>query len=47
MARRSITCFKWLVAASLVFQASATVGAHLHPVDTFTAVHRPAPPSGR
>jgi hypothetical protein len=32
---------RWLVAATLVFQISATVGAGLNPPETFTAV-RPA-----
>ncbi|HEV2756053.1 MAG TPA: hypothetical protein VG318_09795 [Actinomycetota bacterium] len=47
MARQLTACVRWLVAASLVFQVSATLGARLNPVETFTAVHRPRPPSGR
>ena len=47
MARQLTACVKWLVAASLVFQASATLGARLNPVETFTAVHNPRVSSGR
>ncbi|MDQ3952294.1 MAG: hypothetical protein M3279_04925 [Actinomycetota bacterium] len=39
---------RWLLAATVVFQASATIGAKLSPPETFTAI--PAPPraaSGR
>ena len=39
---------RWLLAATVVFQTSATVGAKLNPPETFTAI--PAPPraaSGR
>lgn len=38
---------RWLVAAMLVFQASAGLGARLNPVETFTAVHRPRASTGR
>lgn len=47
VARQLTACVKWLVAASLVFQASATFGARLNPVETFTAVQRPHLSSGR
>lgn len=32
---------RWLLAATVVFQASASVGARLSPPDTFTAVRLP------
>ncbi|MFN2589000.1 MAG: hypothetical protein ABR613_12905 [Actinomycetota bacterium] len=38
---------QWLVAASLVFQLSASLGARLDPVETFTAVRRAHTASGR
>jgi hypothetical protein len=38
---------RWLVAAALVFQISASLGGRLNPVETFTAVHRPRTSSGR
>ncbi len=39
---------RWLVAAALVFQMSATIGAGLSPPETFTAVRNaPRAPSGR
>ncbi|MDQ3915604.1 MAG: hypothetical protein M3323_09805 [Actinomycetota bacterium] len=44
---RLTKCARWLVAASLVFQVSATLGARLNPVETFTAVHRPRASTGR
>lgn len=37
----------WLVAAVVVFQASAGLGARLSPVETFTAVRPPAAVPGR
>lgn len=37
----------WLVAAVVVFQASAGLGARLNPVETFTAVRPPAAATGR
>jgi hypothetical protein len=39
---------RWLVAAALVFQLSATIGAGLNPTETFTAVRNaPKAASGR
>lgn len=32
---------RWLLAATVVFQASATIGARLSPPETFTAVPLP------
>lgn len=43
-----LNALRWLVAATVVFQASATVGARVSPPETFTAVpNRPAAASGR
>jgi hypothetical protein len=38
---------RWLLAATLVFQASAALGAQLNPPETLTAVHVPRSASGR
>ncbi|HEX2295987.1 MAG TPA: hypothetical protein VHN37_11835 [Actinomycetota bacterium] len=38
---------RWLLTATVVFQASATVGAGLNPPETFTAVRLPRAASGR
>lgn len=45
---RAASWARWLLAATVVFQVSATAGAKLSPVETFSAV--PLPPrasSGR
>lgn len=39
---RTTSWARWLLAATVVFQASATVGAQLSPPETLTAV--PLPP---
>jgi hypothetical protein len=44
---RMLKAVRWLVAATVVFQASATVGAHLSPPETFRAVRTPRAASGR
>lgn len=36
-----VTVMRWLVAATVVFQVSATIGAGLNPTETFTAVPNP------
>ena len=44
---RASSWARWLLAAVVVFQASATVGAQLSPPETFTAVRLPRSASGR
>ena len=36
-----LNAVRWLLAATVVFQVSATVGAGLNPTETFTAVRNP------
>jgi hypothetical protein len=44
---RTKNAARWLLAATVVFQVSATVGARLSPPETFTAVRVPRAASGR
>ncbi|HYO61030.1 MAG TPA: hypothetical protein VEU29_03940 [Actinomycetota bacterium] len=39
---RATSWARWILAATVVFQVSATAGARLSPVETFTAVPLPA-----
>ena len=47
VAERVSRAARWALAAMLVFQVSASVGAHLTPVETFTAVSRAHVATGR